>query len=528
MFIRRKTVGGHTYLQLVENHWEEGRSRQRVLASLGRLDRLEERGDLEALLRSLARFARGVTIQDAHRRGDLQAVRIESIGPGLVFGRLWEELGLDRIVAERLAGRRFGFPVERAVFASVVHRVFEAGSDRQGMRFLRDVHVSGADEVGLHHLYRTMAFLGEEKDALEEALFRATRDLFTSLRLVFFDTTSLYFHGDGGELGAHGHSRDHRPELKQVVVGALLAEDGRPISCEILPGNKADVGTLLPVVDRARERFGLSEVCFVADRGMVSEALIAGLEARGMGYILGARMRRVKEVRDEVLSRGGRYRTVAENLEVKEVVVAGRRYIVCRNPEEAAKDAADREAIVAALEETLARGAKALVGNRGFRRYLRLEKGALRIDRRKVESDAHYDGKWVLRTNSLLSSADVALQYKRLLQVEEFFRAAKDLLETRPIFHKVEATIRGHIFTSFLALLLMHELEQRLAARGEKLEWADVLRDVRELRQVEVEHDGERYLLRPPLAGVCGKVLQAVGVAAPPPMRSAPSPGAKA
>ena len=528
MFIRRKHVGGHTYLQLVENRWEDGKTRQRVVASLGRLDRRQESGELDALLKSLARFVRGVTLQDGHARGDLQAVSIESIGPGLVFGRLWQELEIDRILTERLAGRRFEFAVERAVFATVVHRLFEAGSDRQGLRFLRDVHVPGSDELDLHHLYRAMRFLGEEKEAVEEALFSATRDLFSDLRLVFFDTTSLYFHGEGGDLGAHGHSRDHRPELRQVVVGALLGENGRPISCEILSGNQADVTALLPVIDRARERFGLSEVCFVADRGMVSDAVIAALEERGMGYILGARMRQVKEVREEVLSRAGRYETVTENLEVKEVWVKDRRYIVCRNAEEARKDAADRQAVLAALEEKLAQGAKALVGNRGFRRYLRVEKGALWIDPRKVEAEARYDGKWVLRTNHSLPAAEVALHYKRLLQVEQFFRTAKDVLETRPIFHKFDSTIRGHIFASFLALVLMHELDQRLAKRGWRLEWADVVRDVQELRTVEVEQDGKRYALRSPLHGVCGKVLQAVGVAVPPPVREAPSHGAKA
>jgi transposase len=288
------------------------------------------------------------------------------------------------------------------------------------------------------------------------------------------------------------------------------------------------VTALLPVIDRARERFGLSEVCFVADRGMVSDAVIAALEERGMGYILGARMRQVKEVREEVLSRAGRYARVTENLEVKEVWVKDRRYIVCRNAEEAAKDAADRQVVLAALEEKLAQGAKALVGNRGFRRYLRVEKGALWIDPRKVEAEARYDGKWVLRTNHSLPAAEVALQYKRLLQVEQFFRTAKDLLETRPIFHKFDSTIRGHIFASFLALVLMHELDQRLAKRGWRLEWADVVRDVQQLRTVEVEQDGKRYALRSPLQGVCGKVLQAVGVAVPPPVREAPSHGAKA
>lgn len=154
-----------------------------------------------------------------------------------------------------------------------------------------------------------MRFLGEGKDRIEEKLFARNRDLFTDLRLVFFDTTSLYFHGEGGELGARGHSRDRRPELNQVVVGALLSGDGRPISCEVYRGNRTDVRALLPVVDRARERFALQEVCFVADRGMVSDAVIRGLEERGLGYILGMRLRRAKEVRDVVLSHPGRYRS---------------------------------------------------------------------------------------------------------------------------------------------------------------------------------------------------------------------------
>ncbi|HNR24973.1 MAG TPA: IS1634 family transposase [Candidatus Bipolaricaulis anaerobius] len=163
--------------------------------------------------------------------------------------------------------------------------------------------------MALYHLYRAMRFLGEGKDRIEEKLFARNRDLFTDLRIVFFDTTSLYFHGEGGELGARGHSRDHRPELNQVVVGALLSGDGRPISCEVYRGNQTDVRALLPVVDRARERFALQEVCFVADRGMVSDAVIRGLEERGLGYILGMRLRRAKEVRDVVLSHPGRYRS---------------------------------------------------------------------------------------------------------------------------------------------------------------------------------------------------------------------------
>lgn len=520
MFVRVKRAGGHEYLQIVESHWENGRTKQRVITTLGRLDRLHAKGQVDVLLRSLGRFAEHLQIQEAHANGELEVLSTKHIGPTLVFGRLWRDLKLNHILMNHLEGRKFQFDVERAIFSTVLHRLFESGSDRQGMRFLRDVDIPGTDELALHHMYRAMAWLGENKDVIEEDLFYRNRDLFTQLELVFFDTTSFYFEGEGGEeLGRYGHSKDHRPDLQQVVVGALLTQDGRPLSMTVEPGNSSDAKALLPVVDEARKKFGLSKVCFVADRGMVSNTVIESLEEQNVGYILGVRMRRVKEVGEKVLSHPGRYRVVEENLQVKEVNVDHRRYIVCYNPEQAKKDAQDRELILEGIEKRLKQGAKALVGNRGYRRYLAAEKGAMRINYAKVEEEARYDGKWVLRTNTDLSSAEVAKQYKHLLTVERFFRSAKSLLTTRPIFHKTDLAITGHLFISFLALLLMHELTQRLKKRGWGLEWADILRDLRELEEVEVRHHGEHYLLRTPLKGVCGKVLQGAGVAIPPPVR---------
>ena len=155
-----------------------------------------------------------------------------------------------------------------------------------------------------------------------------------------------------------------------------------------------------------------------------------------------------------VLKRAGRYHEVAENLRVKEVWVEGRRYIVCHNPQEAARDEANRKAIVESLEEQLKKGTRQLVGNRGYRRFLRAEKDAVSIDKKKVEDDARYDGKFVLRTNTKLSAEEIAVQYKRLIQVEQFFRDTKSLLDTRPVFHQMDATIKGHVFCS-LALVLV-------------------------------------------------------------------------
>ena len=288
------------------------------------------------------------------------------------------------------------------------------------------------------------------------------------------------------------------------------------------------MNTLIPVVDRLRNRFGVRRVCIVADRGMISQETIAALEQdeRGWQYILGARMRSQNEVKDEVLARAGRYRVVhppriksddPAPLKVKEVWVDNRRYVVCLNEDEARKDAADREAIVAALREQLRAGDKSLVGNKGYRRYLG-SGGAdhFRVDEAKVAEDARYDGKWVLRTNTELDTAEVALQYKCLWMVEQWFRSGKTLLQTRPIYHRCDATIRGHVFCSFLALVLRQELRSRLEARGHKFEWADVIADLDRLQTVEVEQDGKRFRVRSDVQGTCGKVFQATGVAIPP------------
>jgi transposase len=564
MFFRTKTSGPRTYLQVVENRWEGGRSRQRVVATLGRLDQLQESGQLDALLVSGARLARSVLLLSEHAQGRLPTISIRRIGPALVFQRLWQLTGCQHVIEQLLKGRRFEFPVERAVFLTVLHRLFDPGSDRAADKWKAGYQIDGCEDLQLHHLYRAMGWLGDElprkeqadktpftprcnKDLIEEALFARRRDLFTQLQLVFFDTTSIYFEGQGGEtIGQRGYSKDHRPDLKQMIVGAVLDAEGRPICCELWPGNTADVTTLIPVVDRLRSRFGVTKVCIVADRGMISKETIEELEKqeRSWQYILGARMRSQNEVKDDVLARAGRYRVVhgerqtsddPSPLKVKEVRVEGRRYVVCLNEDEARKDAADREAIVASLREQLEAGEKTLVGNKGYRRYLAATgPDHFRIDEAKIKEEARYDGKWVLRTNMDLDTAEVALQYKRLWMVEAWFRSSKTLLQTRPIYHKCDETIRGHVFCSFLALVLRQELEVRLAKDGHEFEWADVIQDLDRLQMVEVEQDGKRFLLRSEVQGTCGPVFRAAGVAVPPtvqqarpdPAASEPEPGA--
>jgi transposase len=542
MFARIKKSGKYKYLQIVESRREDKKVRQRVIATVGRLDQLHEKGQVETLLRSLAKYSENVLLILSGKK-DVSA-EAKKIGPTLIFERLWKETGLAHIIGKLLAHRNFEFDVERAVFMTVLHRLMVSGSDRFCSRWQHDYAIDGAPGLELHHLYRAMGFLGQElseqpdaigfsprctKDVIEEELFAYRRHLFSGLDLVFFDTTSIYFEGTGGQsIGKKGFNKDHRPDLNQMVVGAVIDDKGTPICCEMWPGNTVDVKSLVPICSRMKQRFGIDSFCVVADRGMISADTIRKLEENGISYILGVRMRNLKDVRGNVLSRAGRYSQVYPEsdskkdpspLKVKEVRDGDKRYIVCMNTRQARKDELTRHNIVEALEKKIKKGAKSLVGNKGYSRYLKMKKGSAVIDEEKIKAEAAFDGKWVLTTNTDLSPSNVALKYKELWQVERVFRDMKSMLDTRPVYHQRDENIRGHVFCSFLALVLRKELERRLELQGHHLEWSHIKQDLKALQEITIEENGKQLAIRSQAQGVCGTVFKAVGVAFPPTIR---------
>ncbi len=554
MFVRAKIVDGVTYLQLVENQRVDGKTKQRVIGSLGRLDAVKESGGIDGLLVSLAKFSDKLAVLGEMKGLDLSVQPKREIAPALVFGRLWREVGLDGVIRDLLGGRKFEFDVERAVFLTVLHRLCDPGSDRQAALWKESLGVAAFTKLDLHHLYRAMAWLGEElpeseqdsdptpltkrcaKDRIEELLFDRRRDLFTKLDLVFFDTTSIYFEGEGGEsIGQRGHSKDHRPDLKQMVVGAVIDSAGRPVCCELWPGNTTDVTTLVPVARRLKTRFGIERVCVVADRGMISEKTRSELQQLGFLYIIGVRMRSSNRA-DEVLSRPGRYHVITpprqhakdpSPLEVKEVILddlPGVRHVICRNEDQAGKDRHDRDAIITALETALKKGDKSLIGNNGFRRFVATsDEKAFAIDYAKAKAEERLDGKWLLVTNAdaqTLSTVDIAVKYKQLWMVEDIFRSMKSLLETRPIWHKHDQTIRGHVFCSFLALILRKELQDRLERAGHgDVEWADIINGLRAIAEFDLTTTGKEFTVRTNATGAAAKAIAATGVALPPVIR---------
>jgi hypothetical protein len=549
MYFRTKRSGGFEYLQMVESHRVNGKPRQTVLATLGRLDALKQTGELDRLLRSGARLTETGMLLSAVENGETTTIDAKRIGPPLLFERLWRDSFCRPVIEDLLAERKFEFPVERAVFLTVLHRIMDPGSDRAAEKGRSAYSITGMDAIDLHHLYRAMAWLGEEiadqqgrglvprtnKDLIEEKLFVKRRSLFNDVGLAIFDTTSLYFEGHGGTtLGRHGHSKDSRPDLHQMVLGVVIDETGRPICSEMWPGNTADVTTLMPVVTRLRERFLLNRVCIIADRGMVSAKTIATLEAEKIEYILGVREKRSVEIAAVLADKtpfvsltvpkaNGRGTL---DLQVKEVVRKVKtglantwrcRYIVCYNEAEARNDAAAREATLAGLDKALRQGDKAMVGNKGFRRFLKTEGDShFAIDPERVADAARFDGVYVLRTNAQASPLAVALRYRERWIVEDIFRTAKSIINTRPIFHQRDDTIRGHVFCSFLALLLRKELIDRVVGDGRRYEWADIVRDLDQLVQTDIDQAGRRLRLRAAAPGCAGAVFQAVGIALPP------------
>jgi len=326
MFARIKKSGKYEYLQIVENRREDKKSKQRVIATLGRLDKMQDKGEVERLTRSLSRFSRKSMLllsSESNPRAN-----VKKIGPSLIFERIWQETGIASILRNLLFERKFEFDVERAIFITVLHRLMISGSDRNCDHWRQDYKITGSKDLSLHHFYRAMCFLGDEvsdqskaspfttrrnKDIIEEELFFSRRDIFSSLEMVFFDTSSIYFEGEGGDkFGNRGFSKDHRPDLKQMIIGVLMDNTGTPLCCEMWPGNVADVTTLIPIIESIKKRFGVHHFCIVADRGMISKETLEQLESpeSTIKYILGVRMRNVGEVKREVLSRGGRYKEV--------------------------------------------------------------------------------------------------------------------------------------------------------------------------------------------------------------------------
>ena len=529
--ISRKNKDGSTttYVQLAHNVWDPnaGCAKANVLYTFGRADSL----DLEAIKRLVKSLGRFLSPEDALQAGSavgrdaqgLRFIKSVSLGGAFLLRKLWERLGLEKVLTESLGKRAFLSPIEWAIFAMVANRALAPDSKRGVEEWIEeDVALGNPEPISLQHLYRAMDFLLEHGEEIQKEVFFATADLFhLEVDLLFFDTTSIYVGKDEEDaegMRKYGHSKDKRPDLPQVVIGLAVTKEGIPVRCWVLPGNTQDM-TTVERVKRDLSGWKLSRCVWVMDRGMNSEENRTILQQAGGHYILGEKLRDDQEVHQKALSRRGRYQKVKENLEVKEVIVGQgerrRRFVLVYNPEQAKKDQATRERTLQKMEEALLslgdqrgkahkKAVCALLAHRTMGRYLRQQKnGVLQIDRARVKAEKHLEGKYLLSTSDdSLSPQDVALGYKQLMEVERAFRTLKTTLELRPLYHRKEERIQAHVLLCFLALLLVRIAERQtgktwdhIRAMMERMHLGEFAsRDGRILQRTELTHEQTNLL----------------------------------
>jgi hypothetical protein len=515
---RNKDGSTRSYLHLVRSRRVNGKVRQEIIGTLGRLDLLQESGALDRLIASVARYSERRWVESSSL--PLVGQWSREYGIALVFSRLWERLGLHHVLEDIYHKSPVEFPLEEAIFGMVLNHLVQPDSKLGAYEWLKkEVYWPPFTSLELHHLYRALDLLAEHIKLIEEALFLTGRDLFSlDVDLVFFDTTSTYFEGQGPEgLAKRGYSRDKRPDLKQIIIGIVMSREGIPIAHHVFPGNTADIAAFKFAVADLRKRFAVRRVVVVADRGVVSEPLLKALDDEEIGYIVGIPLRKWKAAKS-VLRRGGRYHKVEDNLMVKEVWEDGKRYIICHNPEREEEDTRKRAAILAILQAKLSQGGLAgLAKEKGYRRYLKVKDGGeAEVDFNKADEDGRYDGKFLLRSNTGLSSEEISLAYKELWRVEHAFRELKTGLEIRPIRHWTPSRVRGHIAICFLALVMESTLARMLKEGSPEANYREVISDVEQMKAVRVELDERVFILRTELVGRAYDAFQAVGVRPPP------------
>ena len=505
--IKRRNKDGSEveYVQLAHNtrHPEKGYSHAEVIHSFGRRDQL----DVAALKRLVASLSRFIIPEDAQA--------IEAEGRGLKFENsrpaggahllkgLWDRIGIDKCLADTLQDRAFTTPVRDAIFAMVANRALAPSSKLAVEEWAEnDVHLGIEHPIQIQHLYRSMDFLLQHQEAIQEKVFWATAHLLNlTVDLIFFDTTNTYFEmedpGDS-ELLAYGKSKHKRDDLPQVTIGLAVTREGIPVRYWVLPGNQNDA-KCVQQIQKDMNDWKLGNVIWAMDRGMTSEENRKTLQRAGGQYILGEKLRG-PHLNEEALNRGGRFKVIRDNLHIKEVYAGEgsgrRRFIVAYNPEQAEHDKHIREknleridaelkAMDKMSEKPFLKAKYALLAHRSMGRYLKeLKSGKLKVDMAKVKQYEKLDGKYLLSTSDdSLSAEDVALGYKQLMEVERAFRTLKSTLSLRPVYHTKDDRIRSHVLLCWLSLLLV-----RIAELETEMTWPRVRTEMERLHLEKFLH----------------------------------------
>jgi transposase len=565
-----KTKGANNtvyeYIRLVEAYWEDGRSKQRVVANLGRKDLLAPHLD------ALVRLVRGEEETTPQRHSEKSGVGFEQAapwGPALIARTLWQQLGLEEIF-QQLQGRSSSeqeLSLSDRILVLVSQRLCEPGSEHALASWLETNYVCDCTGTRLHphwkqqgrvqvdlswlqRWYRSLDELLGHKQSIERELFLRLRDLFAlESELVFYDITSTYFEGHGPVgFARHGHSRDGKPRKRQVLVGVVMI-NGWPIAHHVFRGNLRDSSTVVEVLEDLEQRFGLKRVIFVGDRGMVTTENLEAIKKRDHGYLVGLQRRRrehiyelVQRVKDsewidcpvgitasekskppktmvqEVTSEAEKVRSFVVHSEEREEYERTMREKAMRRSREDLEKLAKRvrKGQIKRAEKIGQAAGRILTRNHGHRYYdWKLQDGVFEYFEHPVylPREQAYEGKYLIQTEEQdLDPVEAVTAYKELCEIERGFREIKDILEMRPIFHRKKERAQAHIFVAALALLLDRALEKKLKAARVPLSAAQALKTLKTMHVVDITVDGEHT--RGVTAGSkrAQQVLTAVGV----------------
>ena len=536
------------YFQLAHNerHPVTGKPVAKIIHNFGRTDQLN-RDDLVRLCRSIARVC-GLNVIDPYNEENLQDTfqcgylaeglkidRTFEYGTVLAIESLWEKIGLKKTFADLAKANGLDNLYERALFAMTANRLCEPES-KLGIwdRWLDTVYLPSCSQLRLRHMYEAMDLLHEHAAEVEKTVFFHVANLFNlEVDLIFYDTTTASFSTDYQDdpaanpdiaLGRYGHSKEGT-WTTQVVVALAVARDGIPVRSWVLPGNTADV-TTIEIVRSDLRGWNLGRALFIADSGMNSQANRNEL-ARACGkYLLACRMGSIAEIKNNVLSKRGRYTVFKDNLHAKEVIVGDgerrKRYILCFNPKEAERQRIHRSEAVACLERELERHpnpkatsqwAIELLASRRYKRYLKITKsGHVRIDRGAIAEAEKYDGKWVLETNDdTISLEDAACGYKGLMVIERWLRSLKHTqIKMTPMYHWLSRRIEAHVKICVLALMI-----ERLAEQSCNKTWHQIRRALKALQVTKFSDLNHHVFMRNEISAETRNTLKKLDISLP-------------
>src|SRR5210317_2014990 len=529
--IKRKNKDGSVveYVQLANNVWnkEKGFAQAQVIHSFGRSDQL----DVEALKRLIKSMSRFLTPEDSaqleHRDDDIKIISSRPAGGAHLLRSLWDRLRIDQCVRKALDQRSFTAPIAEALFAMVANRALAPSSKLAIEQWAaEEVFLGNNEPLQVQHLYRAMDFLLEHEQTIQQEVFWSTASLLNlTVDLIFFDTTNTYFEIDEpgpSELKAYGKSKDKRDDLPQVTISLAVTREGIPVRCWVLPGNQHD-SQCVDQVQKDLNSWNLGRVVWVMDRGMSSQANQKILQRAGGQYILGEKLRG-NHLNETALAHPGRFKVVADNLHIKEVFAGEgtgrRRYVIAYNPEQAKADRINREKILERLScelEVLNRKHKTksqckVMLHRSMGRYVKeLKSGKLKINKAKVKQEQKLDGKYLLSTSDQhLSTEDIALGYKQLMEVERAFRTLKSTLCLRPVYHCKDDRIRSHVLLCWLALLMIRIAEVEVGAS-----WPKIRRQMQQLNLIEFFDKNGRILQHTELTAGQRNILKKLKIKPP-------------